>query len=66
MKLYGKPGITAEMADGIFYLTALAKFEDRFVIPPAHREQAIEMLDFTGDTKGEIGFGIKSKIRRGL
>jgi nitrate reductase beta subunit len=59
-------GITAEMADGIFYLTALAKFEDRFVIPPAHREQAIEMLDFTGDSKGEIGFGIKSKIRRGL
>lgn len=59
-------GITAEMADGIFYLTALAKFEDRFVIPPAHREQAIEMLDFTGDTKGEVGFGIKSKIRRGL
>jgi nitrate reductase beta subunit len=54
------------MADGIFYLTALAKFEDRFVIPPAHREQAIEMLDFTGDTKGEVGFGIKSKIRRGL
>ena len=59
-------GISAEMADEIFYLTALAKFEDRFVIPPAHREQAIEMLDFTGDTKGEIGFGIKSKIRRGL
>lgn len=59
-------GITAEMADGIFYLTALAKFEDRFVIPPAHREQAIEMMDFTGDTKGEVGFGIKSKLRRGL
>lgn len=59
-------GITAAMAEGIFYLTALAKFEDRFVIPPAHREQAIEMLDFPGDTKGEAGFGIKSKIRRGL
>ncbi|MBS1949117.1 MAG: nitrate reductase subunit beta [Bacteroidetes bacterium] len=59
-------GLTAEMADGIFYLTALAKFEDRFVIPPAHREQAIEMLDFTGDTKGETGFGFKSKIRRGV
>lgn len=59
-------GLTAEMADGIFYLTALAKFEDRFVIPPAHREQAIEMLDFTGDTKGETGFGIKSKLGRGV
>jgi nitrate reductase beta subunit len=59
-------GLTAEMADGIFYLTALAKFEDRFVIPPAHREQAIEMLDFTGDAKGEIGFGIKSSAKRGV
>jgi len=59
-------GITAEMADGIFHLTALAKFEERFVIPPAHREQAIEMLDFTGDVKGESGFGFKSKVKRGL
>lgn len=59
-------GLTAEMADGIFHLTALARFEDRFVIPPAHREQAIEMMDFTGDAKGEVGFGIKSKVRRGL
>ncbi|MCF8454124.1 MAG: nitrate reductase subunit beta [Pedobacter sp.] len=59
-------GLTAEMADGIFHLTALARFEDRFVIPPAHREQAIEMMDFTGDAKGEAGFGIKSKVRRGL
>ena len=59
-------GITAEKADGIFHLTALARFEDRFVIPPAHREQAIEMMDFTGDEKGEVGFGTKSKLRRGL
>lgn len=59
-------GLTKEMAEGIFHLTALARFEDRFVIPPAHREQAIEMMDFTGDEKGEIGFGIKSKVRRGL
>ncbi len=59
-------GLTKEMAEGIFHLTALARFEDRFVIPPAHREQAIEMMDFTGDEKGEIGFGIKSRARRGL
>ncbi|MCZ2443422.1 MAG: nitrate reductase subunit beta [Flavobacteriales bacterium] len=59
-------GLTEEQADGIFYLTALAKFEDRFVIPPAHREQAIEMLDFTGDVKGSTGFGFKSKPKRGI
>ncbi|MCC6753643.1 MAG: nitrate reductase subunit beta [Saprospiraceae bacterium] len=58
-------GLTREDAEGIFYLTALARFEDRFVIPPAHREQAIELMDFTGDAKGEVGFGIKNPIRRG-
>jgi nitrate reductase beta subunit len=52
-------GLTAEMADDIYYLTALAKFDDRFVIPAAHREQAIEMMEFTGDKKGSGGFGFK-------
>ena len=59
-------GLTAELADAIYALTSLPKFEERFVIPAAHREQAIEMLDFTGDTKGETGFGIKGSIKRGI
>ncbi|HJO11278.1 MAG TPA: hypothetical protein QGI39_04475, partial [Gammaproteobacteria bacterium] len=60
-------GLTAKMADDIYYLTALAKFEDRFVIPPSHREQAIEMMEFTGDAKGSSGFGFKEgTARRGL
>ena len=58
-------GLTPETADDIFYLTALAKFDDRFVIPAAHREQAIEMLEFAGDTKGSVGFGFKEKPLRG-
>jgi nitrate reductase beta subunit len=58
-------GMTAEMADAIYYLTSLAKFDDRFVIPAAHREQAIEMLEFTGDTRGSVGFGFKEKPERG-
>ena len=33
----GDAGLTAELADEIYYLTSLAKFADRFVIPPAHR-----------------------------
>ena len=32
---------------------------DRFVIPAAHREQAIEMMEFTGDKQGAAGFGFK-------
>lgn len=35
---------TREEADAIYQLTALCTFEDRFVIPPMHREQAIEMM----------------------
>ena len=58
-------GLTQEAAEGIYLLTSLAKFDDRFVIPPAHREQAIEMLEFTGDTKGSTGFGFRERPARG-
>ena len=59
-------GLTAEEADAIYYLTSLAKFDDRFVIPPSHREQAIEMLEDTGDVKGSTGFGFTEKPVRGI
>jgi len=58
--------LTPELADEIYKLTSLAKFDDRFNVPPAHREQAIEMLEFAGDEKGSTGFGIKEKVQRGL
>ena len=53
-------------ADAIFRLTSLATFEERFVIPPAHREESIEMLEATADVKGNTGFGFKQKPERGL
>ena len=60
-------GYTPETADAIYTLTSLAKFDDRFAIPAAHREQAIEMLEFTGDRKGSSGFGFKEDtMQRGL
>ncbi|MCC6645636.1 MAG: nitrate reductase subunit beta [Polyangiaceae bacterium] len=59
-------GLTEDSAEAIYYLTALAKFNDRFVIPPAHREQAMEMLEFTGDVKGSTGFGFREHPERGL
>ena len=60
-------GLTEKMADAIYHLTALASFEDRFVSPPSHREQAIEMMEFTGDKKGSTGFGFKEgTAQRGL
>lgn len=59
-------GMKPEEADEIFRLTSLATFEERFVIPPAHREESIEMLEATADFKGETGFGFKERPERGL
>lgn len=55
-----------DTANAIFRLTSLATFEERFVIPPAHREESIEMLENTADVKGNTGFGFKEKPARGL
>ncbi len=59
-------GLTPEIADDVYYLTSLAKFEERFVIPAAHREQALEMLENTGDVKGSSGFGFHETPSRGI
>ena len=66
MKALKEVGLNQKNADEIYYLTSLAKFDDLFVIPAAHREQAIEMLEFTGDARGSIGFGTKKSNQRGL
>ena len=58
--------LTEEDAEGIYYLTSLAKFDDRFVIPAAHREQSIEMMESTADVKGSTGFGFKEQPVRGI
>jgi nitrate reductase beta subunit len=58
--------LSPTMADDIFRLTTLATFDERFVIPPAHREESIEMLENTADVKGNTGFGFKEKPARGL
>ena len=58
--------LTEEAAEAIYNLTALAKFDERFVIPAAHREQAIEMLESTADVKGNTGFGFTERPARGI
>jgi nitrate reductase beta subunit len=58
-------GLTPQEAEEIYYLTSLARFDDRFVIPASHREQSMEMLEFTGDTRGSVGFGFKETPARG-
>lgn len=65
-QLMSKAKVDKDTADAIFRLTSLATFEERFVIPPAHREESIEMLESTADAKGETGFGFKEKPARGI
>ena len=57
---------SAEEADGIYQLTSLCTFEDRFVIPPAHREEAIEMMRDPHEHRQSVGFGFLEGPRRGL
>lgn len=58
--------ISYETADAIFRLTSLVSFRDRFVIPPAHREEAIELIEQTSTRKENSGFGFMENPERGL
>lgn len=55
-----------EQAEAIYRLTSLCTFEDRFVIPPMHREMAIQMIEDPLEHKQGTGFGFVSGPRRGL
>ncbi len=58
---------TREQAEQIYRLTTLADFSERFVIPPMHREQAIEMLESTAGHKGTTGFAPANRAaQRGI
>jgi nitrate reductase beta subunit len=57
---------TIEEAEEIYRLTALCTFDERFVIPPMHREQAIEMLKEPHEHRSETGFGFVGGPRRGM
>jgi nitrate reductase beta subunit len=55
-----------EEAEAIYRLTSLCTFEDRFVIPPAHREEAMELMKDPQEHVQGAGFGFLSGPRRGL
>ncbi len=65
-KMLREADCTPEEAEEIYKLTSLCTFEDRFVIPPAHREEALEMMKDPHEHKQEAGFGFLSGPRRGL
>jgi len=55
-----------EEAEAIYRLTSLCTFEERFVIPPMHREEAIQMLEDPLEHKQSVGFGFMMAPRRGM
>ncbi|MFN7998460.1 MAG: nitrate reductase subunit beta [Bryobacteraceae bacterium] len=55
-----------EEAEAIYRLTSLCTFEDRFVIPPMHREEAIQMMMDPLEHKQSVGFGFMTGPRRGM
>ena len=57
---------TEEEAEAIYRLTSLCTFDDRFVIPPAHREQAMEMITDPMECRRTTGFGFLEAPERGL
>ncbi|MBE0555626.1 MAG: 4Fe-4S dicluster domain-containing protein, partial [Proteobacteria bacterium] len=57
---------TPEQAEEIYKLTSLCTFDERFVIPPMHREEAIEMMQDVHEAKASTGFGFVEGPKRGL
>jgi nitrate reductase beta subunit len=57
---------TSDEAEAIYQLTSLCTFEDRFVIPPMYREQAVEMMKDPHEHKQSVGFGFSAGPTRGL
>jgi len=56
---------TPEEAEKIYHLTAICSFEERFVIPPSHREEAIQMMEDPLEFKQGVGFGFNQGPHRG-
>ncbi len=59
-------GVTPERCEAIYRLTSLPTFEERFVIPPMHREYAIALMEDPATHKGAAGVGFRTKPERGL
>jgi nitrate reductase beta subunit len=73
MDALSQAGINEKTAEEIFRMTSLPTYNDRFVVPPLHREYT---ADHNGDTdtymgqayayKAATGFGFRRGVKRGL
>ena len=58
-------GLTAEQAEAIYTLTTQPTVKERFVLPPYHREMAVEAWKDPLAHKGETGLGYLQRPLRG-
>jgi len=65
-KMLRRADCSPEEAEAIYRLTSLCTFEERFVIPPMHREEAIGMLEDPQEHKQGAGFGFLAAPRRAM
>lgn len=56
----GKVGLTSAQIDEMYQVMAIANYEDRFVIPTGHREDAEDMFDERGSCGFSFGNGCSS------
>jgi len=63
-KTLKEANLTAAEAEAIFKLTALPTFEERFVLPPYHRETDLETLNDPYNNKADAGFGVRLQPKR--
>lgn len=65
LKLLGEAGTSAEEVEAIYHMTTQPTLDERFVIPPYHREMAVEAWRDPLAYKGETGLGYIQAPRRG-
>lgn len=65
LKVLADAGLTLEEAEAIYRLTTLPTLEERFVLPPYHREMAAEVWKDPLAHKGEAGLGYIQPPLRG-
>jgi len=66
LRMMEEAGVTTVEAEAMYRLTTLPTLEERFVLPPYHREISAELWKDPLAHKGETGFGyMQPPVRRG-
>jgi nitrate reductase beta subunit len=64
-KLLASADLTEKEAEAIYKLTTIPTIDERFVLPPYHREMTIEQLNDPLAYQGKVGVGYIEEPRRG-